>query len=58
VTHRGEPVAIGLSNFGSDALARIQGRHTSEIAGLLGAKDFDEVIHRDNLTLVDAASGR
>lgn len=58
VTHGGGLLGIGLSNFASDALARIQGRHTSEIASILGAKDFDEVIHRDNLALVEGASGR
>ncbi|MEJ2287364.1 MAG: glutamate 5-kinase [Deinococcales bacterium] len=58
VRHQGEALAIGLSNYGSDALARIVGRHTSEIAGVLGAKDFDEVVHRDNLVLLDGANGR
>jgi glutamate 5-kinase len=51
VTHEGEKVALGLSNYSSAALARIQGRHTREIAELLGAKDYDEAIHRDNLVL-------
>jgi glutamate 5-kinase len=52
VAPRGEVLARGLVNYGSDALARIAGRHTSEIAGVLGAKDFDEVVHRDNLVLL------
>jgi len=52
VTHGGAPVAQGLSNYSSDALAKIQGRHTRDIATLLGAKDYDEVIHRDNLVLI------
>lgn len=52
-------VGRGLSNYGSDALVLIRGRHTSEIAGVLGHKDFDEVIHRDNLVLIEApGSGR
>lgn len=51
VTHGGAQVARGLSNYSSAALAKIQGRHTREIAELLGAKDYDEVIHRDNLVL-------
>ncbi len=45
----------GLVNFGSEALRTIAGRHTREIVGLLGGKDFDEVVHRDNLALT---SGR
>ena len=52
VTHGGHQVALGLSNYSSDALTKIQGRHTREVAALLGAKDYDEVIHRDNLVLV------
>ena len=51
VTHAGEQVAQGLSNYSSHALQKIQGRHTREIADLLGGKDYDEVIHRDNLVL-------
>jgi len=58
LSHEGRTLAIGLSNYASDALARIVGRHTSEIAGVLGAKDFDEVVHRDNLALVEAPVGR
>lgn len=48
----GRGVARGLVNYGRDALERIAGRHTREIAELLGAKDFDEVVHRDNLVLL------
>ena len=48
----GAAVARGLVNYGHDALARIAGRHTREIAELLGTKDFDEVVHRDNLVLL------
>ncbi len=51
VTHGSLRVALGLSNYSSDALAKIQGQHTRDIAELLGAKDYDEVIHRDNLVL-------
>jgi glutamate 5-kinase len=53
VVHGGEVIARGLTNYGSGALERIRGLRTSRIAEVLGAKDFDEVIHRDNLaTLV------
>lgn len=44
-------VARGLSNYPAEALERIRGRQTGEIAQVLGYKDFDEVIHRDNLVL-------
>lgn len=42
----------GLVNYGSEALGKIRGRHTREIAAVLGYHDYDEVIHRDNLSLV------
>lgn len=52
VTHEGVTVARGLSNYSSEALARIKGLHTREIMNVLGYKDYDEVIHRDNLVVV------
>lgn len=53
VQHQGVTLAIGLSNYPSDALERIQGKHTREIAEVLGYKDYDEVIHRDNMVLLE-----
>ena len=55
VTHAGTVVARGLVNYASDAVARIRGRHTREIEALLGGKDFDEVIHRDQLVWLGAS---
>ena len=52
VRHDGHTVAVGLSNYASSEMALIKGRHSSEIAALLGAEHYDEVIHRDNLLLV------
>lgn len=49
-------VARGLSNYSSEALLKIMGKHSSEISEILGYKDYDEVIHRDNLVLLEAAS--
>jgi glutamate 5-kinase len=46
------PVAKGLVNFRAHDLRRIQGRRSAEIAGILGVREFDEVIHRDNLVLL------
>jgi glutamate 5-kinase len=52
VLHAGAVVARGLVNYPAEALARIRGRQTREIADVLGHKDFDEVIHRDQLVWV------
>ena len=51
VEAEGQTVARGLSNYDSDALNRIRGLRSSQIEAVLGAKDFDEVVHRDNLVL-------
>lgn len=45
-------VAKGLVNYASEDLARIRGAKTGEIAGILGYKDYDEAIHRDNLVIL------
>ena len=49
----GQVVAAGLTNYTSADLRKIRGRNSSEIAGILGFRDSDEIIHRDNLVLFD-----
>ncbi len=46
------PVAKGLANYPAADVRRILGRKTSEIASILGSKEFDEVVHRDNLVIL------
>ncbi|WP_457574705.1 glutamate 5-kinase [Desulfolithobacter sp.] len=46
-------VAAGLINYSAKDTNRIKGHRSSEIAGILGFKDSDVVIHRDNLVLLD-----
>jgi len=48
----GHEVARGLVNYNHDEATKIIGQPTSKIESLLGYKDFDELIHRDNLVLV------
>lgn len=48
----GREFARGIANYGAGDLLLIKGRHSGEIAAALGRKDYDEVIHRDNLCLV------
>jgi glutamate 5-kinase len=48
----GAEVARGLVNYGSAEVAAIAGKHTSQLAEILGHVGHDEVIHRDNLVLV------
>ena len=51
VGHDGVELARGIVNYPSKELRKISGKKTGEIAGILGYKDYDEVIHRDNLLL-------
>ena len=39
-------------NYGSEAIAKIKGLKSGEIQKTLGYKDYDEVIHRDNLVIL------
>jgi glutamate 5-kinase len=48
----GAVFARGLVNFSSDEIRRIAGCKSSEIEKRLGKKEFDEVIHRDNLVVL------
>jgi len=48
----GAVVARGLALYSSDEVALIQGRKTSEIEGILGARDYDEVVHRDDMVIL------
>lgn len=52
VAEDGRLVARGLTGYSSADLRIIMGRKTSEIEGLLGARDYDEVVHRDNMVLL------
>jgi len=51
VDPEGRPFAMGLTNYSARDINRIKGRQTQEIAQALGHKDYDEVIHRDNLVI-------
>ena len=53
VTAGGREVARGLSHYSSDELKKIAGCQTAEIEERLGHKAFDEVIHRDDLVILN-----
>lgn len=44
-------IARGFTNYSSGEINIIKGAKTTEVSTLLGYKDYDEVIHRDNLAL-------
>jgi glutamate 5-kinase len=47
----GKAFAKGLVNYNSKDLVKIQGLKTAKIMQVLGYKDYDEVIHRDNMAV-------
>jgi glutamate 5-kinase len=49
---RGSVFARGLTKYSSLDLDRIRGLKTSQIEPVLGHKDYDEVIHRDDLVIL------
>lgn len=51
VMYGDKEIARGIVNYSAREVDAIKGLQTSEIAGVLGYKDFDEVIHRNNLVL-------
>ncbi|MED7789338.1 glutamate 5-kinase [Francisella sp. 19X1-34] len=46
-----QEIATGLVNYSSQDLAKIKGCKSSEIANILGYRDYNEVIHVDNMFL-------
>ncbi len=44
-------LGVGISNYPSHEIDLIKGLRTDQISGRLGRKDYDEVIHRDNLVV-------
>jgi glutamate 5-kinase len=50
-SHMGELLGIGLVNYSAFDIRRIMGLKTTAIEGCLGSKPYDEVIHRNNLSL-------
>jgi len=47
----GQEIARGLTNYSSTEIEKIKGAQTRDIARILGHKDYDEVVHRNNLVL-------
>lgn len=49
---QGREFARGITNYSWIELNRIKGQKCKDICSILGYRDYDEVIHRDNLSLV------
>ncbi|MCX7816882.1 MAG: glutamate 5-kinase [Syntrophales bacterium] len=51
VDREGRIIAKGLVNYTADECRKIMGLQTSKIEQVLGHKDYDEIIHRDNMVV-------
>ncbi len=52
----GRELARGLTNYSTQDLVQICGKHTEEIARVLGSLPYVEAVHRDNLVLLTGGS--
>ena len=55
---KGNLVGVGLVNYSAAEILRIMGLKTSEVEQALGYKDYDEVIHRDNMSVMGKSGKR
>ena len=53
VSEDGRRVACGIARYGSEEARKIIGRDSREIARLLGEDKGDELIHRDDLVILE-----
>lgn len=51
----GAELARGLTNYPAAEILRIRGQRSDRIAELLGHRPYEEVVHRDNMTMVGNA---
>jgi glutamate 5-kinase len=52
VDAEGTEFARGLTNYSADDARRICGLRTEQIADVLGALPYEEIVHRDNLVVI------
>lgn len=58
VTKEGEEIARGIAELSSDEVCLVKGRHSAELRELVQSLEGEEVVHRDNMTLMAEIGGR
>ncbi len=53
----GNEIARGLCNYPSTEVERILGQPSERISNILGHRPYECVVHRNNLTLLQATDG-
>ncbi len=51
VNQQGKKIAKGITNYSSNEIMLIKGKRTQDIESILHFKDYDEVIHANNMVL-------
>ncbi|WP_022669768.1 glutamate 5-kinase [Hippea alviniae] len=49
----GRLIAKGITNYDSSEIEKIKGKHSKEIVNILGYKYSDDIIHTDNMSVVE-----
>jgi glutamate 5-kinase len=49
---KGEEIAKGIVNYSSDECKKLVGKHSDDIEKILGYKNYDNIIGRDNIVLL------
>ncbi len=52
VNDKNEIIAVGIVNYRAEDIRRIKGERSEKIGKILGYKDSDVIIHRDNLVIL------
>ncbi|MDQ7005411.1 MAG: glutamate 5-kinase [Ghiorsea sp.] len=52
IWYEGTLMARGLTNYNSEDMCKLLGKHTKDIEVVLGYVDFKSMVHRDNLVMV------
>lgn len=53
VNTSGKEIARGLSNYSLRDVAALCGKKTKDIPGILGYQPYEEIIHRDNIQIIE-----
>lgn len=52
ISPTGQPIAVGMTNYGSQEIQKLIGSHSKHIEDILGYSYGPEIIHRDNMTRI------
>jgi glutamate 5-kinase len=50
---KGQTIARGISSYSDSDIEKIKGRHSNEISSILGESHYEEIIHRDNMVIIE-----